>query len=267
MRTQFTSLLRSSDLEMLRITANYAAPYAVSDHDAVPCVSFVHEGLFQYTAGSRTAWVHASSVLVERGDVEYTLDKSAGQRADTTITIRLLSEEARAHVDTGGRAFELRSRVARGSVTLRHLLRTVDDLPVAAVEAAATDLLRDLPRTAMDASVNDPHTLRMMYRAREFMHAQYACDLRLEAIAAEACMSPFHFDRTFKRVAGITPYRYLMRVRTAEARRLLLQGVGSTECAYLTGFNSPSHFTNTFRMLEGVSPGRFAKRNILQVQG
>jgi AraC-like DNA-binding protein len=264
--TQFTSLFRSRDLEVVRIAASYDAPYVVKDHDTVPCVSFVQQGLFQYSAGSHDAWVHSSTVLVERGDVEYTLAKPTGQHADTTIAIRLLGEEARACTNTRGQAFELRSRSARNAVTLRHLSRNVDDLPAAAVEAAAMDLLQALQERAKDRDVSDPHTLRMIERAREFMHVHHARDLRLDMIAAEACMSAFHFDRTFKRVAGITPYRYLLRVRTAEARRLLLQGAGSTECAYLTGFSSPSHFTNTFRALEGVAPGLFAKRNILQVR-
>lgn len=251
---------------MVRIAASYVEPYTVKDHDPVPCVSFVQQGLFRYRAGSRETWVHSSSVLVERGDVEYTLTKPANQHIDTTIVIRLLGEEARAHINTDEQAFQLRPRSARGSVSLRHLFRDGDEHPAAAIEAAVFDLISDLPRTFLREDASDPHTLRMIDRAREFMHVHYPRDLRLGIIAAEACMSPFYFDRTFKRVAGITPYRYLLRVRTAEARRLLLQGAGSTECAYLTGFSSPSHFTNTFRALEGTTPGAFQKSNILQAR-
>ena len=48
-----------------------------------------------------------------------------------------------------------------------------------------------------------------------------AADLSVEALAARACMSPRHFARAFGAETGVTPARYVERVRLEAARRRL----------------------------------------------
>jgi len=99
-------------------------------------------------------------------------------------------------------------------------------------------------------------------------HASEAVDL--DAISAQAGLSPFHFLRLFGRVLGVTPHQYLVRCRLRTAARLLTDPrISVTAIAYDVGFADLSNFVRTFRRAAGVSPREFRRaakgeRKILQ---
>jgi AraC family transcriptional regulator len=82
----------------------------------------------------------------------------------------------------------------------------------------------------------------------------------LQAAAAAAGMSAFHFLRVFSSVVGVTPHQYLLRARLRRASRLL---AGSdrpvTDVAFDVGFGDLSNFVRTFHRAAGVSPRRFRR--------
>src|SRR5580692_3067113 len=80
----------------------------------------------------------------------------------------------------------------------------------------------------------------------------------LDAAAAQAGISPFHFLRLFSTVLGVTPHQYLVRSRLRHAARLLADNDRSvTDVAYDVGFGDLSNFVRTFHRAAGVSPLRF----------
>jgi AraC-like DNA-binding protein len=99
-------------------------------------------------------------------------------------------------------------------------------------------------------------------------HSQRPIDL--DAAAAQAGISPFHFLRLFSAVLGVTPHQYLVRSRLRHAARLLADRDRSvTDIAYDVGFGDLSNFVRTFHRAAGVSPLRFRQasrgvRKILQ---
>ena len=62
---------------------------------------------------------------------------------------------------------------------------------------------------------------RRIGRATDLMLSQYAMPLTLERIAAEACLSRFHFVRLFRAVHQVPPYAFLQRKRCSVSARLL----------------------------------------------
>ena len=88
-------------------------------------------------------------------------------------------------------------------------------------------------------------------------HAHEAIDL--DRAAAQQASSPFHFLRLFRRVLGVTPHQYLLRVRLRRAARLLAQAPerAVTDVAYDVGFADLSNFTRSFHRAAGVSPRAF----------
>ena len=87
-------------------------------------------------------------------------------------------------------------------------------------------------------------------------HSQRPIDL--EAAAAQAGISPFHFLRLFSDVLGVTPHQYLVRSRLRHAARLLADNDRSvTDVAYDVGFGDLSNFVRTFHRAAGTSPLRF----------
>ena len=75
----------------------------------------------------------------------------------------------------------------------------------------------------------------------------------LEALAAEAGMSPFHFHRVFKAETGLTPKAYASASRARKLREELSAAATSvTDAIYGAGFNSNSRFCEVSDSLLGM---------------
>lgn len=82
--------------------------------------------------------------------------------------------------------------------------------------------------------------------------------LPLSELARDAAMSPYHFLRTFRLVAGMTPHQFVLRTRLHRAAlRLRRTSDAISTIAYDAGFNDLSTFNRRFRRLMGMSPGAF----------
>lgn len=98
--------------------------------------------------------------------------------------------------------------------------------------------------------------------ARELIDDCHAEDLRLEDIALQVSLSPFHLVRVFKARFGLTPHAYLVQTRVRRARALLRTPLRLADIAASVGFSDQSHFTRHFKRKHGVTPGAY--RNFLQ---
>jgi transcriptional regulator GlxA family with amidase domain len=86
-------------------------------------------------------------------------------------------------------------------------------------------------------------------------------DLSVEALARRVAMSPRNFFRVFLREVGMTPGRFVERVRVEAARRLLEEtSRGVPAAAAACGFGSPETMRVAFRRTLGVSPRGYRSR-------
>jgi AraC family transcriptional regulator, regulatory protein of adaptative response / methylated-DNA-[protein]-cysteine methyltransferase len=76
----------------------------------------------------------------------------------------------------------------------------------------------------------------------------------LNDLAASAGLSPFHFHRVFKKVAGVTPKAYAAQMRARRAADRLREAETITEAIYDAGFNSSSRFYETAAARLGMTP-------------
>jgi AraC family transcriptional regulator, regulatory protein of adaptative response / methylated-DNA-[protein]-cysteine methyltransferase len=76
----------------------------------------------------------------------------------------------------------------------------------------------------------------------------------LDALAAAAGMSRFHFHRVFKAVAGVTPKAYTAAHRARRVRDELSRRVSVTDAVYGAGFNSSGRFYATAGDVLGMTP-------------
>jgi len=82
------------------------------------------------------------------------------------------------------------------------------------------------------------------------------------SLASRLGLSPYHFQRQFKRITGRTPGEYLKELRLKRAKELLLTtSLEITEIAYAAGFNSLSSFYAVFRKMAGMAPGQYRNGN------
>jgi AraC-like DNA-binding protein len=98
-------------------------------------------------------------------------------------------------------------------------------------------------------------------RARDTIDRQYAEPLDLERLARVACVSKFHFLRSFADTYGQTPSAYLTERRIERAQDLLRATTLSvTEVCHAVGFSSLGSFSTRFKEVVGETPRQFQQR-------
>jgi AraC family transcriptional regulator of adaptative response/methylated-DNA-[protein]-cysteine methyltransferase len=81
--------------------------------------------------------------------------------------------------------------------------------------------------------------------------------LKLADLAAAAGLSPYHFHRVFKRVAGVTPKAYATAARNKRVRDRLKRSKTVTEAIYDAGYNSNGRFYASSAQVLGMTPSDF----------
>jgi|SRR5581483_8974101 len=238
-------------------------------------LSYVRKGSFGYRLRGRTFELVAGSVLIGRPGDEYVCTHEHHACGDECLSFHLspalveVIGDAARHWrvgalpplpelmvlgELGQAAAEGRSDIGLDEVGLLLAARFLEVVSGRAPKPAATTA-RDRRRAVeaalwIDANAHEP--------------------IDLEAAAAEAGLSPFHFLRLFRDVLGVTPHQYLVRCRLRRAARLLAQDVRPvTDIALDVGFADLSNFVRTFHRAAGVSPRGFRRaargdRKILQ---
>jgi AraC family transcriptional regulator of adaptative response/methylated-DNA-[protein]-cysteine methyltransferase len=89
----------------------------------------------------------------------------------------------------------------------------------------------------------------------------------LEIMAAASGLSPYHFQRVFKRWAGISPKRFLQYVTLDQAKRLLQGEASVLDAALDAGLSGPSRLHDLFVACDAMTPGEFkARRETLVIR-
>lgn len=85
--------------------------------------------------------------------------------------------------------------------------------------------------------------------------------IALVDLAREAAMSPYHFLRTFREVAGMTPHQFVLHTRLHRAAVLLRRSEEPISAiAFDAGFGDLSTFNRRFRRVMRSSPGVYRAR-------
>ncbi|MGI9500701.1 MAG: bifunctional transcriptional activator/DNA repair enzyme AdaA, partial [Geminicoccaceae bacterium] len=79
----------------------------------------------------------------------------------------------------------------------------------------------------------------------------------LETMADLAGLSPHHFQRVFKRFAGISPKKFLQYVTLSHAKQALAENASVLDAALDSGLSGPSRLHDLFVNCEAMTPGEF----------
>jgi transcriptional regulator GlxA family with amidase domain len=94
-------------------------------------------------------------------------------------------------------------------------------------------------------------------RTIEFIGMHFADRISLQDLAAIAGLSVFRFVTVFRQQMGISPHRYLCRVRVSRAQALLREGVPTAIVATEVGFFDQSHLGRHFKSQCGLTPRQY----------
>lgn len=91
--------------------------------------------------------------------------------------------------------------------------------------------------------------------------------LALDALAAGACLSPFHFHRVFRGMVGETALELARRLRLERAAwRLAHTDQKVTEIAFDAGYETHEAFTRAFRAAYSTPPSGFRRRRHRRIE-
>jgi len=94
-----------------------------------------------------------------------------------------------------------------------------------------------------------------VYEICAFIDANLGKRLTLSILAAEAGLSPFYFQRTFKKILGVSPRQYVEARRLAKMKRFLRSGETVNNSLYNAGFSSRSRVYEKISSGLGANPG------------
>jgi AraC-like DNA-binding protein len=114
-----------------------------------------------------------------------------------------------------------------------------------------------------------PYQLLRLRMAKDTMDRDWSQPLDLDAVAAAAGYSRYHFVRLFRDAYGETPGQYLSRRRIERAQELLRSAnLTVTEICMLVGFTSLGTFCTRFKEQVGMTPTQFrAKARDVPIPG
>ena len=100
-----------------------------------------------------------------------------------------------------------------------------------------------------------------LWRARRLMDECYDQPLDLTQISKEACLSRYHFLRSFRAAFDTTPRQYLIQRRIQKAKELLrVRSLSVTDVCFEVGFQSPGSFSALFHKCVGDAPVTYRRR-------
>lgn len=104
--------------------------------------------------------------------------------------------------------------------------------------------------------------IERLNKALNYVEKNLKEELDLEAIAAQANSSSFHFQRMFSMLSGITLAEYIRRRRLTLAAGDISKGAEILETALCYGYESQASFTRAFSRLFGYAPGASREKGV-----
>jgi AraC family transcriptional regulator len=230
-------------------------------------LALVLEGTFEYRTTTGEAVLYPGSYLLgnERDCFECGHTHSVGDRCLALHLSPALVKEVSVSV-AGCSRFRFRQPMLPARPELTSLAMSLQRLAKAHIPVAVDECVYGLVETVL-ATLRDrvPSPLRLaaidvgrLSALLRHIDRHSSTAWSLEQLAAMARMSKYHFLRTFRRVTGMTPHRYLLATRLRRAvssltnTRLPISLIALNE-----GFNDLSTFNRYFRRMMNTTPHHY----------
>ncbi len=100
-----------------------------------------------------------------------------------------------------------------------------------------------------------------MDQAVLFMKQNFQKEISLSDIANHIQMSKYHFNHSFIKAVGITPWNYLTKIRIEYSIKLLVTTDYTLDkISHLVGYTSANYYNKVFHKYVGTSPGKLREK-------
>jgi AraC family transcriptional regulator len=222
-------------------------------------IAMVTAGTFQYRAASRKELLAPGAFMFGNPGQPYECGHEHGS-GDRCISFKYAPAYFETLLGTAARFRATRLPPLKASAPLvARACAAIAGAPEVSWEELAVEVAAQATRLVNDtgnATTNAPvHAVSRVTRVLRAMEEDPAETLPLHELAAEAGLSPYHFLRTFKAVAGVTPHQFALRGRLRDAAlRLTLGNARVLDVALDCGFGDLSNFNRAFVAEFGVAP-------------
>ncbi len=118
--------------------------------------------------------------------------------------------------------------------------------------------LAELLLLSNESSIINAKKFNSISESINYIKNNFKNKLTLNEISHQACLSPYHFSRIFKKETGYSPYEYITMIRLNYAKSLLKTSkLLVKEIAFQSGFNSESNFVSSFKQHTNLTPSEF----------
>ncbi|TPN07674.1 helix-turn-helix transcriptional regulator [Mesorhizobium sp. B2-1-3] len=234
------------------------------------CVAAVTSGTFRYRASQGTAMLAPGAVLLGNPGTCYECGHEHGA-GDRCLSFHFAPAHMERIVENvpGARMLAFEAPRLPPLPMLMPLLAEAEAARDMAETAAFEELGLRIAGAAVAASSGHTKMTRTPSRRDQKRVAEAVRRIEIDAdqplslavLARETATSPYHFLRTFRQIAGMTPYRFLLRTRLHRAAvRLHASDEAISTVAFEAGFGDLSTFNRRFRREMGETPGGYRAR-------
>ncbi len=90
-----------------------------------------------------------------------------------------------------------------------------------------------------------------------FIQEQFRSQPELDDVAKHVHVSPYHFQRMFKRWAGVSPKKFLQYISLQHAKKMLKDNMTLLDASHETGLSGTGRLHDLFATIEGMTPGEY----------
>lgn len=102
-----------------------------------------------------------------------------------------------------------------------------------------------------------PDDYQRIATAIHFLKSSALDQPSLDDAAKQVGLSPYHFQRLFRRFAGVSPKRFLQHLTSEYAKELLKQSMSVLETSFSVGLSSSSRLHDLLISVDAVTPGEY----------
>jgi AraC family transcriptional regulator of adaptative response/methylated-DNA-[protein]-cysteine methyltransferase len=111
-----------------------------------------------------------------------------------------------------------------------------------------------------DTTIQQSDDYKRVEQAIRFLEAHFREQPSLDEIAASVHLSKYHFQRLFKRWAGVSPTQFLHFLTVGYAKQRLQEARSTLEAALDAGLSGPGRLHDLFVTWEAMTPGEYKRR-------
>ena len=213
-------------------------------------IAFGSEPGLRFRPAEREEWTDYDGIVIASRQ-PHEMDSTVPE-INAILFVEPETREGRALAERFGGGLSPVAREPLGGVVaeLFRVWRTERTAP--ALAAAARAVVVALTGGVEPSVVSDERILR----AIAFINSRIATPLTLEAVAAEAFLSPSRFRHLFVEQTGMALRPYILWRRFLFVWELLMQGSSLSAAAHAAGFADAAHLTRTCRRTFGIAPSQ-----------